>query len=285
MAVAPRGGLPASETFDWVERVSVPMTIGMLCILFDMPFDEWQDLKRWSDVASTVRPENDNDEYRAHFMAQMMEMLARFDRLYAEKRAQPPGDDLISRMVHSEAMGDMTPLERLSNLALLIVGGNDTTRNSMSGLVEALARYPEELDKLHGDAALIPNAAQEIVRWQSPVTHMRRTAMADAELGGQRIGKGEKVVMWYISANRDEAVFADAERFDVARPNARRHLGFGHGVHRCVGARLAEIQLATLIGEIVERNWRIVPQGAPERLASPFLHGFTAMPVRIEMRG
>jgi cytochrome P450 len=277
--------LPAGETFDWVERVSVPMTIGMLCILFDMPFDEWQDLKRWSDVASTVRPENDNDEYRAHFMAQMMEMLARFDRLYAEKKAQPPTDDLISRMVHSAAMGNMTPLERLSNIALLIVGGNDTTRNSMSGLVEALARYPAELDKLHGDASLISNAAQEIVRWQSPVTHMRRTATTDAELGGQRIGKGEKVVMWYISANRDEAVFADAERFDVSRPNARRHLGFGHGIHRCVGARLAEIQLATLIGEIVERNWRIVPQGAPERLASPFLHGFTAMPVRIEMRG
>ena len=277
--------LPTSETFDWVERVSVPMTLSMLCILFDMPFDEWEDLKRWSDVASTVNPENNTDEYRAYFMGQMMEMLGRFDTLYAEKKAQPPADDLISRMVHSAAMGDMTPLERLSNLALLIVGGNDTTRNSMSGLVEALNRYPEELDKLHGDAALIANAAQEIVRWQSPVTHMRRTATRDSELGGQRIATGEKVVMWYLSANRDEAVFADAERFDVARANARRHLGFGHGIHRCVGARLAEIQLATLIGEIVARNWRIAPQGAPERLPSPFLHGFVHMPARIERRG
>ena len=113
---------------------------------------------------------------------------------------------------------------------------------------------------------------------------MRRTATADAEVGGQFIAKGEKVVMWYISANRDETVFPAAEQFDVARPNARRHLAFGHGIHRCVGARLAEIQLATLIGEIVARNWRIVPQGKPTRLASPFLHGFTEMPVRIEAR-
>jgi len=277
--------LPVGETFDWVDRLSVPLTIGMLCILFDLPLEEADDLKRWSDVAGNVNPENNNDEYRAFFLGQMMEMLARFDRLSADKRALPPADDLISRMVHSQAMGSLSPLERFSNLALLIVGGNDTTRNSMSGLVEALARYPEELDKLHGDAALIPNAAQEIVRWQSPVTHMRRTATRDAELGGQRIAKGEKVVMWYISANRDESVFPNAERFDVTRANARRHLGFGHGIHRCVGARLAEIQLATLIGEIVSRNWRIMPQAAPERLASPFLHGFVHMPVRIEQRG
>jgi cytochrome P450 len=273
--------MPLGETFDWVERLSVPMTIGMLCILFDMPLDEWEDVKRWSDVAGTVNPDNDSDDYRAFYMAQMMEMLGRFDRLLEDKRRQPPSDDLISRMVHSRAMGNMTPLERLSNIALLIVGGNDTTRNSMSGLVEALDRYPQELDRLRADPSLIPNAAQEIIRWQSPVTHMRRTATRDAELGGQRIAKGEKVVMWYISANRDDRVFPDADRFDVTRANARRHLGFGHGIHRCVGARLAEIQLATLIGEIVDRRWQIVPQAAPSRLPSPFLHGFTAMPVKI----
>ena len=187
-------------------------------------------------------------------------------------------------MVHSEAMGQMEPMERIANIALLIVGGNDTTRNSMSALVEAFDTYPDQLERLRADPSLIPNAAQEIVRWQSPVTNMRRTALADTELGGQTIKAGEKVVMWYISANRDEAVFPDAEKFDVARTNARRHLAFGHGIHRCVGARLAEIQLATLIGEIVARNWKIVPQGKPTRLASPFLHGFTEMPVRIEMR-
>jgi cytochrome P450 len=275
--------LPVGETFDWVDRVSVPLTIGMLCILFGFPWDERHDLRRWSDMFGEIKPAAERDPARAaEFMAEMGRMLGRFDALMDERRALPPSDDLLSRMVHSEAMGSLSPFERVSNLALLIVGGNDTTRNSMSGLIEALDRYPGELEKLRGDASLIPNAAQEIIRWQSPVTHMRRTALADAEIGGQRIAKGDKVVLWYISANRDESVFAQAERFDVSRANARRHLAFGHGVHRCVGARLAEIQLATLIEEIVRRRIRIVPQGAPSRLASCFLHGITAMPVRIE---
>ena len=275
--------LPVGETFDWVSQVSVPLTVGMLCILFGFPWEERDDIKLWSDLASDIRPEPD-EVRRMVFLAEMGRMLGRFDALMAERLAQPPSDDLLSRMVHSDAMGHLTPFERISNLALLIVGGNDTTRHSMGGLVEVLDRWPEELDRLHADPSLIPNAAQELVRWQSPVTHMRRTATRDAELGGQRIAKGEKVVMWYLSANRDESVFPDAERFDVGRTNARRHLGFGHGIHRCVGARLAEIQLATLIGEIVARNWKIVPQSKPTRLASPFLHGFTEMPVRVEMR-
>ncbi len=275
-------GLPIGETFDWVDRVSIPQTLGMLCILFDMPFDEWRDIKRWSDWASGVSAENLTDEYRAEFLVQMGEMLARFDRELEDRRGKPPTDDLLSRMVHSEAMGHMEPMERIANIALLIVGGNDTTRNSMSALVEAFDKYPDQLERLRADPSLIPNAAQEIIRWQSPVTHMRRTALEDTELGGQTIRKGEKVVMWYISANRDEKMFPDAERFDVGRENARRHLSFGHGIHRCVGAKLAESQIATVIAEIVNRNIRIVPQGEPERLASPFLHGFTAMPVRIE---
>jgi cytochrome P450 len=275
--------LPVGDTFDWVERVSVPLTVGMLCILFGFPWEERYDIKLWSDLASDVRPDVD-EARRVTFLTEMGRMLGRFDALMEERRSQPPSDDLLSRMVHSDAMGHLTPFERISNLALLIVGGNDTTRNSMSGLIEALSLYPDQLDRLHADTSLIPNAAQEIIRWQSPVTHMRRTATVDCELGGQSIAKGDKVVMWYISANRDESVFPDAEKFDVTRKNARRHLAFGHGIHRCVGARLAEIQLATLIGEIVSRGWKIVPQGKPTRLSSPFLHGFTEMPVRVEMR-
>jgi cytochrome P450 len=274
--------LPVGETFDWVDRVSVPVTIAMLAIVLDFPWDERMNLRKWSDMASNVSPEIMTEEYSARFFAEMGLMLARFDELLEARRLQEPADDLLSRMIHSEAMGNLTPLERIANIALLIVGGNDTTRNSISGFVEALHKNPDELARLRADPALIPNAAQEIIRWQSPVTHMRRTMTRDVELAGQQLKAGEKIVMWYLAANRDESVFADAERFDVGRENARRHLGFGHGIHRCVGARLAEIQLCTVIEEIVERGWRIVPQGAPTRLASPFLHGFTAMPVRIE---
>ncbi|BEV00409.1 cytochrome P450 [Novosphingobium olei] len=275
--------LPVGETFDWVDSVSIPMTLGMLLILFDMPFEEWPDIKRWSDWGSGVSEDNLNDDYRAEFLVQMGQMLERFDRELEARRKEAPRDDLLSRMVHSEAMGNLTPPERIANIALLIVGGNDTTRNSMSGLVEALHKYPDQLEKLRADPKLAVNAAQEIIRWQSPVTHMRRTTTRDTELAGQLIPEGSKVVLWYISGNRDETVFRDAERFDVTRENARRHVAFGHGIHRCVGARLAEVQITALIEEVVARRWRIVPQAAPTRLASPFLHGFTAMPVKIEI--
>ncbi len=270
--------LPIGEEFDWVERVSIPLTMGMLCILFDFPFEERQDLKRWSDWASEVTPDNSPERY-AQFLEQMGQMLARFDRLLEEKRQLPPSDNLMSRIIHSAAMGSMDPMERIANIALLIVGGNDTTRNSMSGLIDAFRCYPAALDQLKANPSLIPTAVQEIIRWQSPVTHMRRTCTQDTELYGQKLSKGDMVVMWYISANRDESVFPNGDVFDVTRDNARRHVAFGHGVHRCVGARLAELQLASLLHEMVSRNVTIDMQGSPDRLSSCFLHGFTKMPV------
>lgn len=275
--------LPVGKTFDWVEQVSIPLTIGMLCILFDFPWDERHDLKRWSDWASEVTPDNSEERYN-RFIEQMMQMLTRFDQLLEEKRKLPPADDLLSRVIHSQAMGNMEPMERIANIALLIVGGNDTTRNSMSGFIEACQKFPDQLEKLRADKSLIPNAAQEIVRWQSPVTHMRRTCTEDVVLGGQQMKKGDVVVMWYISGNRDESVFANPDIFDITRENARRHVAFGHGVHRCVGARLAELQLGALINEIVDRNVRIEMEGAPTRLSSCFLHGFTHMPVVMHAR-
>ena len=276
-------GLPQGEVFDWVEEVSIPLTIGMICVLFDFPWEEWRDLKRWSDWASEVTPDQ-SEERTLLWQEQMMQMLMRFDRLLQEKKAQDPSDDLMSRIIHSEAMGDMPPAERMGNIALLIVGGNDTTRNSMSGLIDAFHNFPDQLDLLHDQPDLIPNAASEIIRWQSPVAHMRRTATQDYELDGQMIRKGEKIVQWYVSGNRDEAMIDNAEIFDVTRENARRHIGFGFGVHRCVGARLAELQLRVYIEEILKRNIRVEKAGNWERLPSCFLHGFTHMPVRMVAR-
>jgi cytochrome P450 len=272
--------LPVGETFDWVDRVSIELTLGMIAILFDFPWDQRRDLKLWSDMASDVSPDL-SEERQQMFLAEMGRMLERFDALLEAKRVQSPSDDLLSRMVHSDAMGDLSPMERIATIALLIVAGNDTTRNSMSGFIEAINLFPDQLEKLRADPSLIPNAAQEIIRWQSPVTHMRRTCTSDVMLNGQQLKKGDKVVMWYISANRDESVFPNASQFDVTRDNARRHIGFGHGVHRCVGARLAEMQLAIFIEEILRRNIRVEMVGDPTRMASPFLHGFTELPVRI----
>ncbi len=272
--------LPVGEVFDWVEEVSVKLTIGMLCTLFDFPWEEWRDMKRWSDTASEVSPDQ-SEERRQQFFAEMFQMLQRFDQLFEAERKQPPNDKILNRIIHSEAMGNMPELERLANVALLIVGGNDTTRNSMSGFVHACNLYPDQFELLRSDPSLVPNAAQEVIRWQSPVTHMRRTTTCETELAGQVIPEGEKVVLWYISANRDENVFPDPDRVDFTRENARRHLAFGHGVHRCVGARLAELQLAVLFEEILDRNVRVEQVEKPVYSGSCFLHEFDLMPVKM----
>ena len=272
--------LPVGETFDWVDRVSIELTTQMLAILFDFPWQDRRRLTYWSDWAGDIEIVNDplrKEERRGI----LFECAAYFGDLWQSKLGKAPTPDLISMMIHSDAMAQMDRMEFLGNLILLIVGGNDTTRNSMSAYAWGLNQFPDERARIEADPGLIPNAVQELIRWQTPLAHMRRTATRDTELMGRKIREGDKLALWYVSANRDERVFADADRIILDRANARRHLAFGHGIHRCVGARLAELQIGILLEEMAKRRLRVNVTGAPERVAACFVHGYKKLPVEL----
>jgi cytochrome P450 len=189
--------------------------------------------------------------------------------------------DLVSRMIHSASMGAVPPREYLGHLVLLIIGGNDTTRSTLAALPMVNRLFPNQWEQVAAKPALIPNAVQELVRWQTPIAHMRRTALHECEIGGRTIRPGEKVVLWYASANRDEDMFADADAYVADRPNARRHLSFGAGAHRCLGARLAQLQVSVLFETLLARGLTPVQTGPAERTPSSFIHGFRTMPARL----
>lgn len=272
--------LPVGQTFDWVDRVSIELTTQMLALLFDFPWEERRKLTYWSDWAGDIEVAKDpaRKEERRQILFQC---AAEFGALWNSKIGKEPTADLISMMIHSDAMAEMDQMEFLGNLILLIVGGNDTTRNSMSAYAWALEQFPDQRAKLEADPSLIPNTVQEIIRWQTPLAHMRRTATADTELMGQQIRAGDKLALWYISANRDESLFERPDEIIVDRPNARRHLAFGHGIHRCVGARLAELQIGVLMEEMAKRRLRANVVGTPDRVAACFVHGYKSMPVEL----
>tara|TARA_R110000772_G_scaffold49100_17_gene112258 strand:+ start:164 stop:1477 length:1314 start_codon:yes stop_codon:yes gene_type:complete len=272
--------LPGDKEFDWVDKVSIELTTGMLAILFGFPWEDRRMLTYWSDWAGDVELSNapELDQQRQKIL---YEMGAYFQNLWNERVNAEPTPDLISMMIHSEAMKDMDPMEFMGNLVLLIVGGNDTTRNTMSGLAYGLDQFPDQRKKLQENEELIPNAVQEIIRWQTPLAHMRRTATQDTDLFGHKIKKGDKIILWYISANRDENVFPDADKLIVDRENARRHLAFGYGIHRCVGARLAELQIRILLEEMAKRRMQVNLTGEIKRVHACFVHGFRKMQVKL----
>ncbi len=272
--------LPRNETFNWVDLVSIELTTQMLATLFDFPFEDRRKLTRWSDIATTP-PGVGIVESSEQKRAELLECLEYFTRLWDERAAQPPKTDLISMLAHGENTKDMSPFEFLGNLLLLIVGGNDTTRNSISGGVYFLNQNPGEYDKLRANPDLIPNMVSEIIRYQTPLAHMRRTAVQDTVLGGKHIKEGDKVVMWYVSGNRDEDAIQNADQFVIDRAKARQHLSFGYGIHRCMGNRLAEMQLRILWEEIMKRFKMVEVVGEPERTYSAFVKGYTHLPVRV----
>ena len=273
--------LPVGETFDWVDRVSIELTTQMLATLFDFPFEQRRRLTRWSDVATTIPGPGMLVETEEERQAELMECLTCFTDLWNQRVNAPPKGDLISMLAHGEATRNMSPEEYLGNIILLIVGGNDTTRNSISGGLLALNRFPEEYDKLRADPSLISTMIPEIIRWQTPLAHMRRTALTDYELGGKTIRKGDKVVMWYVSGNRDDSVIDQPDRLIIDRERPRQHLSFGFGIHRCVGNRLAELQLTIVWQEILKRWRHIEVVEEPRRVRSSFVKGYEELKVRI----
>lgn len=277
-------GLPRGETFNWVREVSVELTGQMLATLFDVPQEDRHKLIHWSDTVERIG-DPDYFDTPAEGFAEIWKCFEYFNEFWQQRQAaSTPGEDLISFLAQGEATKNMAPNEFLGNVLLLIVGGNDTTRNSITAGVQALNQFPEQYDKLKGNTDLIPNMVSEIVRWQSPVAHMCRTAMDDVEVGGKTIRKWDKVAIWYLSGNRDAAQFADADRLIIDRANVRQHLSFGYGIHRCLGNRLAEMQLTILWQEIMQRFAHVEVVGEANYLNSSFIRGITDLPVRVHDR-
>lgn len=274
--------LPERTPFNWVDRVSVELTTQMLATLFDFPFEERRKLTAWSDLATSseaVGGALPDEERRAG----MFEMLNEFKQLWEERRLRDPGEhpDFITLMANDPRMQAMDDMEFMGNLILLIIGGNDTTRNSISGGVLGLSKTGGSFDQLLSDPSLVPGFVPEVIRWQTPLAHMRRVATEDVELKGQPIKAGDKVVMWYISGNRDESVINDPETLTVGRNQPRRHLSFGFGIHRCLGNRLAEMQLKVLWEEILKR-FKAIDVVKPEvRVRSNFIHGISELEVEV----
>ncbi len=278
--VAVLESLPEGETFDWVDTVSIELTTMMLATLFDFPFEDRRKLTRWSDIVFAIPEPGGIVESQEQKRDELLECVRYFEKLW-DMRRQEPGEDLVSMLVHGDATKDMPTLAHLGNLLLLIVGGNDTTRNTMSGSVYGLNKFPEQYDKLIADPDLVTKMVPEIIRWQTPLPYMRRTATEDTELGGKQIRKDDQVLMWYLSANRDEDMFDNADAIDIDRHNADRHLSFGYGIHFCMGSRLAELQLRVLWEEVLQRFERITVQAEPSRTFSSFVKGYTELPVQL----
>lgn len=273
--------LPLDQEFNWVDLVSIELTTQMLATLFDFPMENRHLLKEWSDVTATLEGMDGFIGHDAR-IARLMECLEHFTVLWNERVNAPPKLDLVSMLAHNPQTKNMTPTDYLSQILVLIVGGNDTTRNSMSASINAINQFPDQFKKVKENPALISAMVDEIIRWQTPIPHQRRTALEDVQIRDKLIRKGDKVAMWYYSGNRDEAVFPNADVIDVNRPNITRHLSFGFGIHRCMGMNIARLQLRILWEQMIERFGFIEMVKPPVRTMSNQVNGYNEVMVRIK---
>jgi cytochrome P450 len=276
--------LPIGEEFDWVDLVSKELTAMTLATLFDAPQEDRRKITYWSDVVTAVPQPGGLVESFEEKMQVFDDYNSYFVGLWNRKINSAPHSDLISMLAHHPETRNMAPREYFGNVVLLTVGGNDTTRNTISGSVLALNRFPDQYAKLRANPDLIPSMVSETIRWQTPLAHMRRTAVSDIEFQGKKIRAGDKVVMWYVSGNRDEEVIERPNDFIIDRERPRHHISFGFGIHRCVGNRLAELQLQIIWEEIMKRFPEIVVVGEPKRTYSTFVKGYESMQVVIPKR-
>ncbi len=273
------------EEGDFVERIAAPFALFVLAELLGVPRDDWEMLFQWTnETIGSADPEYQKDGETAEETAERsrLALFGYFAKL-AETRRDEPRDDLVTALLAGRPNGaPMAPLELLSYFYLLVIAGNETTRNALSGGVLALSEHPEQWAALRADPSLVPSAVEEIVRWTSPVIQFTRTALEDYVLRGVTIRAGESVCMFYPSANRDEDVFQDPFSFRVDRhPNP--HLGFGVGEHFCLGASLARLELRVMLRALIERLDHFETSGV-DRLQSSFVGGIKRLPIRYQLR-
>jgi cytochrome P450 len=283
--------LVSDEPFDFVREISRELPIRFLCSIFTVPQDDAPQLIEWGDqmiankdpeLSAAVVDRVDTEEYRLlPFRSPTARKVFEYADRQRDVRQTEPTDDVIAALVTAQDEGIISDRDYHNYFALLMIAGNETTRHTISSGMLALAEHPDQMRLLQDQPDLIPRAAEEILRWATPVMHFRRTATKDVELRGQRIRAGDKVVTWYISANRDEEVFPDPYRFDVTRtPND--HVTFGPGgPHFCLGAHLARLETKILFQELLPRLRSIELVGPVERIRSDFVNGIKRMPVRV----